>query len=575
MTHDAHQVVVPESELLEQTLQGDREAFGALVGRYQSLVCSLAYSIVGDVPRSEDIAQEAFVTAWKKLATLDDRAKFKAWLCGISRNVALGSLRRQTRTVSSEGLAEPQSLEPSPLDAAIAREEAALVWEVLQELPENYREPLVLFYREEQSVARVAEALDLSEDAARQRLSRGREMLRMQVAATVERALARSRPGPIFTAAVLGMLPAFAAGSAVAATVGAAGKVSIPIAKVGISASFLAPLMGTLGGLAGAGIGAWATHQTARFQRQRDLIRRSTLVFLVCFAVFMLPYLAIEAGLWKPAQGNLRAYVAFQILWIFSWFAILFLLSWRLGKQARRIAAEEIAAGTPQLPHTSFARRLAKVQGRQWRSRWSFCGLPLVDIRFANPYPADSEFERSGSYRGLGWARGWIALGDKAQGVLFAAGNIAIGGLAVGGVSCGLLSLGGLACGLFPIGGFAVGVFPFAGFAAGWRAVGGLACGWWAVGGAAIAWQAANGGKGGLAWAHDYAVGQHAFATHANDEAAKAFLRDHAFFDSIERMLATMAPFFNGPWFVMGVVAFTVLLPLSLWLVGYRRRRPT
>src|SRR5437867_577214 len=88
----------PDAALLDLCLHQDREAFAVLVRRYQSLVCSVAYSIVGDLACSEDVAQEAFVTAWKQLGSLQDRAKFKSWLCGITRHLALGLVRRGRRT---------------------------------------------------------------------------------------------------------------------------------------------------------------------------------------------------------------------------------------------------------------------------------------------------------------------------------------------------------------------------------------------------------------------------------------------------------------------------------------------
>jgi len=57
-----------DAELVEQSLAGDRQAFGRIVGRYQSLVCALAYSATGSRSRSEDLAQETFVAAWRDCA---------------------------------------------------------------------------------------------------------------------------------------------------------------------------------------------------------------------------------------------------------------------------------------------------------------------------------------------------------------------------------------------------------------------------------------------------------------------------------------------------------------------------
>ncbi|MBM3891794.1 MAG: sigma-70 family RNA polymerase sigma factor, partial [Verrucomicrobia bacterium] len=87
-----------DGELVEQCLAGDAKAFGRIVERYQSLVCSLALSACGDVHRSEDIAQESFVIAWRQLRELREPAKLRSWICGIVRNVANNALRKDGRT---------------------------------------------------------------------------------------------------------------------------------------------------------------------------------------------------------------------------------------------------------------------------------------------------------------------------------------------------------------------------------------------------------------------------------------------------------------------------------------------
>ena len=108
----------PDSELVAESLLGNRDAFGALVTRYQSAVCAVTYSAVGDLARSEDIAQETFLQAWKSLRNLKEPAKIKAWLCGIARNLAHNAIRREVRQPISLGddLASIESREaPEPI----------------------------------------------------------------------------------------------------------------------------------------------------------------------------------------------------------------------------------------------------------------------------------------------------------------------------------------------------------------------------------------------------------------------------------------------------------------------------
>ena len=186
-------------ELLAASSKGQIEAFAALVRRYESLVCSVSYSATGDRALSEDIAQDTFIAAWRSLGSIRDASKIRAWLCGTARNLSSKALRRVGREIPSEGDIEAavdklENASESPLELALEKEMESLVWLALAEVPEKYREPLVLFYREDQSTTQVAELLGLSENAVQQRLSRGRRHLRASVLARVESTLGRSKP---------------------------------------------------------------------------------------------------------------------------------------------------------------------------------------------------------------------------------------------------------------------------------------------------------------------------------------------------------------------------------------------
>ena len=76
-----------------RTAAGNRRAFAALIDRYKSLVCAVAYNATGDLGASEDLAQETFLTAWSRLDKVSDSSKLRAWLCAISQNLALRWLR--------------------------------------------------------------------------------------------------------------------------------------------------------------------------------------------------------------------------------------------------------------------------------------------------------------------------------------------------------------------------------------------------------------------------------------------------------------------------------------------------
>jgi RNA polymerase sigma factor (sigma-70 family) len=570
-----------DAELARQSQAGNRDAFGEVVARYQSLICSLAYSATGNIGRSEELAQETFLTAWKQLGSLREPQRLRSWLCGIARNLINNSFRREGRQPLDaaeplEKAKEASGTEPLPSEQAISREEETLVWRALEQVPELYREPLVLFYREEKSVEAVAAQLELSQEAVRQRLARGRELLRAEVASLVEGVLRRSRPGRVFTLAVLAALPGLAVGSAKAAAFGAAGKTAAPAAKALLAAGSLGGLLGGLGGLAGAAFGGWASWQTARYQSVRDLVKRSLIFYGVVTLVFLLGIFAIEAFGRYFIRAHPVAYGVTLAAWIVGDLTLTMAWSLWLIREHRRILAREIAAGTSPLPQTPVVRRLgqwsSKWEGRQWQSPWTFLGLPLVHINFSSPR-ADSLFAKATVSALMpperGTARGWIAIGDRALGILFACGGQAYGGIAIGGLSVGLLSIGGLAIGAVSIGGGAVGVLAFGGGAIGLAACGGGALGWFAAGGGAIAWHAA---LGGMAYAHDFAVGGLAIALHANDAVARAFMSDNLF---IRASTWFMTHGCRSRWFLPLVLSFSFLPSALMLLVGYRRARKT
>jgi len=171
-----------DADLVRHSRQGDKDAFGILVSRHQSAVSAVAYAICGDFSQSEDLAQDSFVTAWKQIFEILNPAQFRSWVCGIARKQSLNHVRRRSRrkdrpeaSMTTEDSTELTGVEVSnPHDLTVSDEEKRLIWSTLELLPLNYREIISLYYREHHSAAAVASALGLSEDAVKQRLSRGR-----------------------------------------------------------------------------------------------------------------------------------------------------------------------------------------------------------------------------------------------------------------------------------------------------------------------------------------------------------------------------------------------------------------
>jgi len=525
-----------DAQLVEWSLTGDRDAFARIVERYQSLVCSITYGATGSLTLSEDLAQETFVTAWKQLSELREPTKLRAWLCGITRFLIGKELRRQGHepvhaAEPLEAVQEPQAPEPSPSARAISREEEAILWRALEQIPDTYREPLILFYREQQSVERVAQELELSEDAVKQRLSRGRKLLTEEVAAFVEGTLKRSGPNKTFTLGVLAALPVLSV-SAKAAVVGSTAAKGSALAKsaasIGVAGAILGPIIGVLGGWFGTKVSI----ENAQSPRERQFVVKMakitwTLAGLLCLAVFA--FVLFSDRWWKTHPVLVTtAFIGAGFAYTAALGGLIF---WgnRTQQRIRREEAAKLPPGT--LPR---AQRIV-FQPVEYRSRWTLLGLPLIHILM--------ECKQDGR---LVPAKGWIAVGNVAYGALFACGGVAVGAVSVGGAAVGLVALGGIGLGLASFAGLALGIW----------ALGGAAVGYVAFGGCSMAWLAAS---GGTAVAREFAVGGAAFAQHANDSVARAFMQSNSFFTHAKML--------------MNNAMFLIWLPIGLVLVQISRAR--
>jgi RNA polymerase sigma factor (sigma-70 family) len=329
-----------ETELLRRSMAGDKEAFGLLVERHQTLVYALIYSATGSMERSEELAQETFLRAWQNVGRLRDPTRFRPWLCTLARNLATRAGQSRSRDVLAAAVPLEEAAVPAdevgPVERLIRRERQEGVWSALQRLPRKYREPLVLFYSTGRSVREVAAELELSEHVVRQRLYRGRRLLNAEVSSLVEDTLCGVRPGQAFSAAVIALLPAAVSPAAAAVILGAKG---VPAANAAwaaiIAGAILGPILGLLGGL----LGTWADIRRTRSPRERRfVIWISILVWLLGLGLIMLPLALLVAGV----ISNSAYLICFAIF-----FALLLPLSSLADAHQRRIQKEE---GTPPPP---------------------------------------------------------------------------------------------------------------------------------------------------------------------------------------------------------------------------------
>jgi len=160
---------------------GDVEAFAAIVRRWQTPLINLAYRFCGDRGRAEEMAQEAFLRAYRGLNAFRGDAAFSTWLFALATNVYRNELRRiPQRMVVLEEASEP--IDPaSMVEAYELRDRDLTVRRAVLALPAKYRDAMLLFYFHEMDVPAAAQSLGLPEGTVKARLYRGRELLRAKL----------------------------------------------------------------------------------------------------------------------------------------------------------------------------------------------------------------------------------------------------------------------------------------------------------------------------------------------------------------------------------------------------------
>ena len=281
-----------DSELVHCSVSGEHAAFAEIIHRYQGLISGLTYSRSGRLAQSEDLAQETFLVAWQRLASLENPERLAAWLCGIARNVLRATARKKTEEPTEKVEAIP-SVQASPVEVAISNEQEGLLWQSLERIPAKHREVMILYYRQDKSIEDVSRALELSNAAVRKRLERARAMLREDMAAVIEGTLEETKPKSRFASAVLAALPV-AKGKASLAAAGSGGATSMS------TTGGLSTVVGPFIGMMGAIYGAANTLRSARSPRERQFVWRFIGIVGLCVAVFGLAMLAVMYFIRRP-----------------------------------------------------------------------------------------------------------------------------------------------------------------------------------------------------------------------------------------------------------------------------------
>ena len=330
----------------------------------------------------------------------------------------------------------------------------------------------------------------------------------------------RSLPGKAFTIGVIAALPASIGLSAKAATLAATAAKGSSSAKAAAATGLLGALLTPVMAVFGTWVGYRLSIDSAESDAEREFVKRSYKKSWKFMAFTAIPifFIMLCSGELNAIHKGLFAtlLLTFLAIWFvtFGWMAM---TQWKRRAQMLQVLEAEGLAYKPKVL-------------REYFSKHSFLGLPLYHIRIGGGMVAQKKPVKA-----------WVAVGDCAIGGLFAFGGVAIAPVCIGGWAIGLVPFGGCAMGVLSLGGLALGYWSF----------GSVGVGWLSFSAGAIAWKAAS---GGVALAHDYALGGYAEALEANTAAAKQFIMAQPFFRAGFAMLPYL-PMLNLLW----------VLPLFKW----------
>ncbi|HSD99758.1 MAG TPA: sigma-70 family RNA polymerase sigma factor [Burkholderiales bacterium] len=164
---------------MARSTQGDRNAFGTLVRRYQDRVYRFVLRMVGSHDEALELTQEAFMKAWQALPDWRPEAQFRTWLFSIASNAATDSLRRRkvVQFVALEEDYDTPGEEAGPEAQLQAKQNLRALQAALDRLPHDQREIVLLREVEDMSYGEISAALGISEGTVKSRLARAREAL--------------------------------------------------------------------------------------------------------------------------------------------------------------------------------------------------------------------------------------------------------------------------------------------------------------------------------------------------------------------------------------------------------------
>jgi RNA polymerase sigma-70 factor (ECF subfamily) len=167
-----------DSALVRQCLEGNQNAFNALIVKHQKAVFNVALRMVKDYDDAQDLAQTVFIKAYERLRSFDAGHKFFSWIYRMAVNESLNFIKRRRRFEALDDGAEYAAGEPTPAEDYEESEMSRNIQSALMNLQADHRAVIVLKHFEQLSYEEIGQILDIPEKTVKSRLFTARQVLK-------------------------------------------------------------------------------------------------------------------------------------------------------------------------------------------------------------------------------------------------------------------------------------------------------------------------------------------------------------------------------------------------------------
>lgn len=166
-------------DIVKKCVNGEEDFFEVLISRYKNLVYSVILKMISDAEEANDLAQEIFIKVYKNIDKYSPEYKFSTWIIRITTNHIIDYRRKKKYdTVPIDDVSYDLTTNDSPENEYIKKEQKKSLKRLINELPEMYKVPIVLYHQKGLSYQEIADATNESLSKVKNRIFRGRKLLK-------------------------------------------------------------------------------------------------------------------------------------------------------------------------------------------------------------------------------------------------------------------------------------------------------------------------------------------------------------------------------------------------------------